>query len=198
MALTGTNGPEAPRLLAVVGSPRKEGNCAALVAEAAAAARTAGAIVDVIHLDDLNIRPCSACNGCRQEVNGERRCVVEDDMHPLYRQLGAMDALLIATPVYWWGPSAQTKLFVDRWYGIPDRPATFGGKPLAIIVASGAGSAAMADCVLSPFRSIAAYLGMAWAGELAVAGRPVGQALADRRSVARAQELGRRLIQLAR
>lgn len=196
--MTGTNGSDAPRLLAVVGSPRKEGNCAALAREAAAAARSDGAVVDVIHLDDLSIRPCSACNGCRQEVNGERRCVVADDMQTLYRQLATMDALLIATPVYWWGPSAQTKLFVDRWYGVPDRPATFGGKPLAVIVASGAGSTAMADFVLSPFRSIAAYLGMPWAGELAVAGRPVGQTLTDPRSVKRTQELGRRLTQMAR
>ena len=198
MAVPGSTRSNAPRLLAMVGSPRKEGNCAALVDEATAAAAAVGAIVDVVHLHDLSIRPCSACNGCRQEVNGQRRCIVADDMQPLYRRLTAMDALLIATPVYWWGPSAQTKLFVDRWYGVPDRPTTFGGKPLAVIVASGAGSSAMAEHVLSPFRSIAAYLGMPWAGELAVPGRPVGQVLSDLSSVTRAQALGRRLAELAR
>ena len=186
-----------PHLLSIVGSPRRDGNCDALTAEATSTAVAAGATAEIIHLNDLTLHPCSACNGCRVESAGRRRCVVDDDMQPLYDKLAGCDGPLIATPVYWWGPSAQTKLFVDRWYGVTDRRATFAGKPLGIIVASGSGSPAMADHVLGPFRSIANYLGMPWAGEVLVSGKAVGQALDDRRSAAKAADLGRRLRELA-
>lgn len=187
----------APRILAVVGSPRRAGNCDSLVELAAAAASALGAAVKTVHLDELTIAPCSACDACRPPGGGARQCTVDDNMQPLYAELSACDALLIATPVYWWGASAQTKLFVDRWYGVADRPATFGGLPLALIVSSGDGTASMADYVLRPFRAIASYLRMRWVGELAVAGRPVGKITQDPEAVTRAQDLGRRLAEAA-
>lgn len=181
-------------ILMLVGSPRRDGNCDTLTRHAAEAAREAGAEVDVVHLGELDIGPCEACNTCRREP---KRCHKEDGMQQLYPKLRWADALLISSPVYWWGPSAQVKLFVDRWYAIDDRREVFGGKPLSLISASGSSSPNMADNVFGPFKSIAAYLGMTLLGTLWVGG-DARQAAGSPRNIERAREMGRLLAAKAR
>jgi multimeric flavodoxin WrbA len=98
-------------ILILKGSPREKGNSATLAARAAAGAQEAGARVDSIYLHGLDIRPCDACDLCR-----DAKCVIEDDMQPLYPKLAAAHAILLASPVYWFNVSAQLKLCIDRWY----------------------------------------------------------------------------------
>ncbi|MBN2148762.1 MAG: flavodoxin family protein [Anaerolineales bacterium] len=100
-------------ILILKGSPREWGNSATLAERAAVGAREAGAQVESIHLHGLNIQPCNACDLCAE--NGE--CVLEDDMRSIYPKLAAADAILLASPVYWFTYSAQLKLCIDRWYG---------------------------------------------------------------------------------
>ncbi|MGA2504116.1 MAG: flavodoxin family protein [Anaerolineales bacterium] len=99
-------------ILILNGSPREKGNSAVLAGRAAAGALDAGAQVESIYLHGLDIRPCDACELC---ADGE--CVIEDDMQPLYPKLAAADAILLASPIYWFTISAQLKLCIDRWYG---------------------------------------------------------------------------------
>ena len=100
-------------ILTFKGTPRERGNSAVLAEQAAAGARQAGAQVEIIYLHNLDIQPCSACDLCVE--NGG--CVIEDDMAPIYPKLAAADAIILATPVYWFTFSAQLKLCIDRWYG---------------------------------------------------------------------------------
>ncbi len=102
-------------LVIVNGSPRRNGNCAVLVEQAAAGARANGAHVEIFNLGELNIHPCDACESC-QEANGV--CVIQDDMQKLYPHLRQADAILIASPIYWFSVSAQTKIFIDRCYAL--------------------------------------------------------------------------------
>jgi multimeric flavodoxin WrbA len=99
-------------ILILKGSPREKGNSATLADRAAAGAREAGAQVESIYLHGLDIRPCDACDLCTDGV-----CIIEDDMQPLYPKLAAADAILLASPIYWFTFSAQLKLCIDRWYG---------------------------------------------------------------------------------
>jgi multimeric flavodoxin WrbA len=99
-------------ILILKGSPREKGNSAVLAERAADGARETGALVESIYLHGLDIRACDACELC---TDGE--CVIEDDMQPLYPKLAAADAILLASPVYWFTFSAQLKLCIDRWYG---------------------------------------------------------------------------------
>jgi multimeric flavodoxin WrbA len=46
------------------------------------------------------------------------------------------DVWILGTPVYWWGPTAQFKAFVDRWYSVNDR-SKFKGKEVIIVIPSG-------------------------------------------------------------
>jgi multimeric flavodoxin WrbA len=123
------------RVLILKGSPRERGNSAALAERAAAGAMEAGAQVESVYLHGLDIRPCDGCDLCKE--NGEY-CVIEDDMQPLYPKLLEMDALLLASPIYWFTYSAQLKLCIDRWYGLWNfKPDLFKDKPVGIIISYG-------------------------------------------------------------
>jgi multimeric flavodoxin WrbA len=104
------------RVLGVLGSPRRGGNTDLLLDAALEGASEAGAEVEKVVLDSLTVRPCTACQGCRDGV----RCVFDDDMVPLYSKIESADVIILASPVYFEAVSAQAKAFIDRcqlfWY----------------------------------------------------------------------------------
>ena len=105
-------------VMIALGSPRKRGNSSALAARLAAGARSGGSQVETFWLHGMNIKPCTACGGCRKKNHVD--CVIKDDMQDLYPKLRSADVIVIASPIYWFNFSAQTKLFMDRWYGLGD------------------------------------------------------------------------------
>lgn len=158
-----------------MGSPRKAGNTAALIARAAEGARSKGAAVEVVRLADLKIEPCEVCNSCARKG----KCVKDDGMQGLYQKMLWADAFVVGTPIYWWGPSALTKLFVDRWYAFDSRREAFHGKPLAVISPHNSSSPNMSEYVFGMFRSIAGYLGMPVVGMQWAVSQPLGRLNAD-------------------
>ena len=104
------------KVLVILGSPRRRGNSAALASRVAAGARASGADVETFFLHAMDIRPCTACDACRGDI--ERDCIMDDDMRLLYPRLRRAHAWVIASPIYWFTVSAQTKLFMDRWYAL--------------------------------------------------------------------------------
>ena len=98
------------RIVAIYGSPRREGNTSLLLKKAAQGARDAGAHVDEVVLRDLKISPCLEIYGCKETG----RCVIEDDFQGVYNQLVACKGLMLATPIFFYTVSAQTKTLVDR------------------------------------------------------------------------------------
>lgn len=120
------------KLLILKGSPRERGNSAVLADRAAEGARQAGWEVESIHLQTMDIRACDGCDLCR---DNDVYCVIEDDMQSIYPKLIEADALLLASPVYWFTFSAQLKLCIDRWYGLWSiQHEAFRGKPIGIIL----------------------------------------------------------------
>ncbi len=107
---------EGKKILVFMGSPRKNGNSAILAREAIAGAKEGGARVESFYLHGMKIGPCSACDACRRKK--QKGCILKDDMAPLYSKIRQADAIVIATPIYWFTVSAQTKLFMDRWYAL--------------------------------------------------------------------------------
>lgn len=101
-------------VLVFKGSPREQGNSSTLAEKAAEGARAAGAEVKSYSLHVMDIRPCDGCDTC-QETGV---CVLKDDMQMLYPKLQEADAIVIASPIYWFTMNAQTKLFIDRWYAL--------------------------------------------------------------------------------
>jgi len=123
------------QILILLGSPREKGNSAILAERAAEGALSAGAEVESIYLHGLDIRPCDACDLCKEPGSG---CVIEDDMQPLYPKLAKAEAILLASPIYWFTISAQLKLCLDRCYAFQSsRWAEMSGKPFGIILTYG-------------------------------------------------------------
>lgn len=98
------------KALVILGSPRKEGNTEILAGQVVAGMKEAGAEVELIRLADYRISPCIACGGC--EKTG--RCVVQDDMQELYPRIDSADRLVLVSPIYFYGVTAQLKAFIDR------------------------------------------------------------------------------------
>jgi multimeric flavodoxin WrbA len=68
--------------------------------------------VEIIAPEKLNIAPCKGCGAC-QCVKG---CVDQDDTNPTVDKIVSADVIIFATPVYWWGMTAQLKLVIDKCY----------------------------------------------------------------------------------
>jgi multimeric flavodoxin WrbA len=95
---------------AIYGSPRRKGNTAALLKHAVQGARDAGAQVEEIVLRDLKISPCLEIYGCKESG----RCVIKDDFHKVCDMIAASDAVILASPIFFYTVSAHTKILMDR------------------------------------------------------------------------------------
>ena len=123
------------KILILKGSPREKGNSAFLADQIAAGAENAGAAVESIYLHSMDIRPCDACDICQETGEG---CIIQDDMTTLYPKLRAADVIVIASPVYWFTLSAQTKLCIDRWYALESPQGNaLTGKEFALVLSYG-------------------------------------------------------------
>ena len=98
------------KLLAIAGSPRRGGNTDTLLQEVIAGAEGGGAEVKRILISELSIAPCRHCDGCLEAGC----CVIDDDMQWIYTDLRAADRLVIASPIFFMGLTAQAKAVIDR------------------------------------------------------------------------------------
>lgn len=99
------------KVLGIVGSPRVGGNTEVLVRSALDAAAASSCVVQLLPLAGKVIQPCRACGFCQREG-----CCVErdDDFAMIAQHMAEADAIILGSPVYWWLPSAQIKLLMDR------------------------------------------------------------------------------------
>ena len=124
------------RVLGIVGSPRRGGNTDTLVDEVLAGAAEAGALTEKVMVSKLDIGPCRGCDVCAKAG----KCIQEDDMRALSEQMAQSDVWVFGTPVYYWGPTAQFKAFVDRWYGI-GQVVEFEGRRVILAIPLGSSDA---------------------------------------------------------
>lgn len=103
-------------ILVLNGSPHKNGNTAAMVAAFAEGARAAGNDVTVVEIAHLGISGCRACEHCHTVTLGE--CIIRDDMQQLYPLLQAADMLVLASPIYYFGYTAQLQAAIHRTYAL--------------------------------------------------------------------------------
>jgi multimeric flavodoxin WrbA len=145
-------------IVVLKGSPREKGNSARLAEALAAGAREVEDEVECFYLQSLDIRPCDACDLCRENENG---CVIDDDMQMLYPKLLQADAIVVASPVYWFTLSAQTKLCIDRWYAL-DTPQgnALAGKQFGVLLTYGDSDPYTSGAVnaIRTFQDIIRYL----------------------------------------
>ncbi len=141
------------RVMGIVGSPRRGGNTETLVDEVLRGAEEAGGLTEKVILNELEIAPCQACDACGKTG----QCVQQDDMPALLEQMQRSQVWVLGTPVYWWGPTAQFKAFLDRWYGVGR--ATFAGRRVILTIPLG-GGASYARHAVGILTDVVDYLGI--------------------------------------
>ena len=120
-------------ILIISSSPRKNGNSQMLCEQFKRGAEEKGHMVTLIRLMEKKIGFCRACDGCMR--NGGT-CVLNDDMAEILKLFQKADVLVLATPVYFYGISAQMKTFIDRTYPIWQH---LGKKEVYYIISAGLG-----------------------------------------------------------
>jgi multimeric flavodoxin WrbA len=156
------------RVLGIVGSPRRNGNTHLLVSKILEGAQAAGAVTDLILLNTLKIQECDGCHACWRG----KPCSKPDDMQALYPKIAESDVLVFGTPVYWYGPTALMKGFVDRFVyfnGSANR-AKIKNKLAIIAVPFEEENPETADLIVAFFEKSLGFLEMSLAGQVIVPG----------------------------
>ncbi|MGI9952853.1 flavodoxin family protein [Moorellaceae bacterium AZ2] len=184
------------KILGIAASPRRHGNSELLLDAALAGAGECGAETHKVVLAELRINPCRGCESCRSG-----KCVQRDDMNILYSRLEAADAVILASPVYFYGLTAQAKAMIDRcqvfWNRSQAEPLkNDGASRRGALIAVGAtrGAKLFQGAVLTSKYFFKA-LGMTYWRELLVAGVEERGAVRRRPEVlAEARNLGKDLV----
>ena len=122
--------------------------------------------VEVVSVHDYKVCPCLGCNAC---FNGEKyACVQKDDMPIIYEKMARADILVIASPVYFYGLSAQLKAVIDRCHN-PIRD-TFRIKKMALLLVGAASLTELFDSILAQYRLCLNFFKMDDGGRVLVRG----------------------------
>jgi multimeric flavodoxin WrbA len=108
--LTVVNREVALKVLGIMGSPRIKGNTDLLLDEALRGAQSQGAEVEKITVANLKIAPCREIYACLKDGN----CVIRDDMDGIYPKILAADAIIVASPIFFYTVSAQLMPLISR------------------------------------------------------------------------------------
>lgn len=113
------------KVLGISGSPREGGNSEFITNHTLSAIAEEGIATEFLTLAGRTIMHCTACMACRQQ----ERCIIEDDLMPIYEKMKAADGIILATPVYFGSVTSLTKALMDRTgYVARNAGNTFRGK----------------------------------------------------------------------
>jgi multimeric flavodoxin WrbA len=180
-------------VLGVIGSPRKKGNTEVLVSRILDGARDGGANTGIISLGELAIQECVGCHACWK---GKHACCKDDDMKDLYPRIIESDVIVFGTPVYWYGPTAIMKCFIDRfvYFNCPENRNKIKGKTGVIAVPFEDKTLSTANLVVDFFERCLNYLEMRLAEKVLVPGVTRRGEVRDKKQIMdRCYKLGQRL-----
>lgn len=141
------------KTIAIIGSPRKEGNCDILVNELV---EKIEGEKEIFFLQDLDINYCHACQKCQ---NGD--CVQHDDINDIVDKMMEADLFIFSTPIYYGQMSAQAKTLVDRFYQVSQNPdKSLAGTKVIVITTQADGSSSFDSYVDSLKVMPFGYMGM--------------------------------------
>ncbi len=84
------------------GSPRKNGNTAALIESFTKGAKSVSDDIEVkdIRLYDIDFKGCRSCFGCKMKEKEKKVCIVKDALAPVLQEANEADALVFASPIF--------------------------------------------------------------------------------------------------
>lgn len=158
------------KVLAIVGSPRKQNTYKLIEAVVETVAKKKSVETELVHLADFDIKHCSGCSDfC--EKTGE--CNIQDGMQKLYPKLKEADVLVIGTPTYYWNVTGLVKDFIDRTNPLYNTESLKGKMGVAVAVAEEDGQ----ELALSAISSFFELQNMKQVGGIAIVrgDKPVGE-----------------------
>ncbi|MDR0937517.1 MAG: flavodoxin family protein [Oscillospiraceae bacterium] len=170
------------------GSPRKNGSTERLVREFIKGASDAGKRVAEYRVADMKIAPCLGCGSCHQSGV----CVHKDDMPQILDALRSADALLFASPVYYWNITAQLKTAIDRFYSsLRINPLTV--KRAALLLTCGNAAPDACEGSVVTYKRICRHQNWEDAGIITAQSLHSPEMLDGRAELEQARELGKNL-----
>jgi multimeric flavodoxin WrbA len=179
------------RLIGIYGSPRPGGNTDMLLDCFLDGVSGTSTTVERVYLRDLDYSPCTECNGCKKTGH----CVIDDMLNPLFEKLLEYERVVFAYPLFFLGPPAITKAFIDRgqflWvrkYVLGINPVKPGAERFAYLLSIGGfeGTEKVFRCNKSILRAFLPVCGLTYRGDLLSGG------IEHREDVKRNEELCKR------
>ncbi|MBQ3443916.1 MAG: flavodoxin family protein [Selenomonadaceae bacterium] len=103
-------------LIAINGSPRRNGNTAELLKHAMQGAKDSGASAELINLYALNFKGCTSCFACKLKSRPHGSCAMKDDLSPVLEKVKSADAVIFGSPIYFMNLSAGMIAFIERLF----------------------------------------------------------------------------------
>ena len=175
-------------ILILSGSPRKGGNTDLLV-EAFAKGASPRHHVEVVSVHDYKVNPCIGCNSCF--TREDYKCCQKDDMQIVYEKMANAEMLVIASPVYFYGLSAQLKAVIDRFHN-PIRD-TFHIHKMALLLVGAASLPELFNSILAQYELCLKFFKLEDMGRVLVRGAKDKGDIKNGDALKLAQELGQRI-----
>jgi len=192
----------------LMGSPRKSGNTASILAPFICESEKSGIICQCIDLYAKEIKPCIACRKC-QETFDSFGCPITNDMQEIFDTIRSSETIVLATPIYSWYCTPPMKAALDRlvygmnkFYGKEKGPSIWEGKNCVIITTCGYAPAKGADLFEEGIKRYCKHSSLNYIGMLAERDHGYNKAFIDEekilRSTAFAQEVFRQQHQVCK
>ncbi|MBF0302527.1 MAG: flavodoxin family protein [Desulfamplus sp.] len=159
------------------GSPRKKGNTAQIIEWIEDELISLGHEVESIYLNSKNIHGCLACGKCKEknksivdtkdgikadkagknDIIDQIGCVQKDDAPAILEKMVGSELVIFASPLYFWGFTAQLKALIDRTYSLytnyhkPDHASLVKGQRQALLLTGGGSYENNAEAVFTAF-----------------------------------------------
>ena len=189
------------RAMILMGSPRKDGNTAALMKPFRDELCQGGVKAETVWLYDARIEPCIACRACQEDwtVFG---CSRKDDVQELFDRVLQNDLIVLATPIYAWYCTPPMKALLDRlvygmnkYYGEKKGPSLWMGKRLALLMTCGYPPEKGTDLFEEGMRRYCRHSGLRYLGSHAERHLGYNTTFMDAEKDARTRAFARSLLQ---
>jgi multimeric flavodoxin WrbA len=184
-------------ILAINGSPRKNGNTSTLLEAILDGARSAGAETTHVLLDEIDLKGCMGCLSCRENPGF---CKRQDDLSQYLEAMKTCDGVVVGCPVYMYHITGQMKILVDRLYSfyINRDDGTYDsalprGKRFAFVTSQGHPDAERFDRAVRYLGGMVGNLGMEAVGKIVHVDSQANPAKQDPTLLEQARQIGSRL-----
>ena len=172
------------KVITILGSPKINGNTETVLEWVEAELKNHGHEIDRVNVNQYDLDGCVECFLCRESAELEG-CVVKDDVDRILTRMVESDAIVLASPLFCWGFTAQIKPIIDRsvcmveGYGGEKHTSLIEGKNIGLLVTCGGPIEGNADIIQTVFERYAKYTRTHVAGKCIIPGCTTPDELGD-------------------